>query len=1114
MIPTKEKLLSELDSLPHAARVHHVSLLGRNEAGSKLDPLLDELVNGTPYEQHLGLCISFAMRNGDRIVHALRSSSVYIQQVAAMRTGRYVLDDSMIISAVLEASPAIRRSLLMSIRRYRRTNLAEKVFPHLLSMFGPKIAAIVLPACSSQFIETAIDQYSFAVPSWRSLAKRHPQIVLAFLDRTFMKIPRHQHPAVWARVAGAWEPLVNYSIHGVLQLVTQYTAPDTIPPIVERFLGRSSSQFSTVVFELLMRPSYRRTLLTAGLPKTVLRNLRKFSGDQISKLARVMVNKHSFLAQLLSYLPPSQRGDVFRIACSSIDVTNVIWNDELLEILPHAERNNEVERMLLMKNIAENRDQRLRIASLGSISRHREDFEKYATASQAEDRMQAYAYLVGCTKINRRGLTETLQFLLRLKNEQDPIRNSALESLTNCPPSLFKDEHVNILTEIVKFVAEARDTSPATQTSILKLANNLFKANVTHTSGALFQFSTTMVLQVVKKGGYINFPRLDKDIPKGAERAIVEMMLPLIHSAGRRANYSLMLAFTNALGKRAWQYDELQEMLGAVAMTEKEGNAYQPISLWLEAPKTREGRVLQLIGKDASTIIHPAVLNHLLQRRQDLLDRFINGSTFRGRFHTGKTIYLLPLEKHFQRWLPRQQRMFAELLKKVIDDQERDDQSRGAAIQTLAKLLTSRASDFTNLLVHPNVNLVEASLGALSYLDTSNEVLPLLLKFLQDDRARVAMYAIPRVARYRPLAETVNALEDILSRPRIKITVQKEVLRLFGEHVVPDILHILKQIVDSKNPHKDVMIAVGHAARALAWVPGAWEVLTKLADFPDPNVANSLLLPSCDIFALRFNQLYCDLLLKVTNHPDLMVRRAAFNSIQNWAVGMEEKIATVAAERVQNLDAPEWREAIKALMAVAQVGGSTREMLYGATTKLLEMPVPSSMDAGSERDLPARQRLDMLCKAIAMVPQEGIDAMKSTITRLATRLEKDLTFWPQVLRVRLAIIDWTDTRSISDELKRLSEISANLNGFVQELRMQVRAKVVNQRLEPKVLIPVADDLLSQNSAAGILLALELVDLAGSATSWDKDCVQRIVMLRSHMDASVRMLALQTWTRPE
>ncbi len=158
----------------------------------------------------------------------------------------------------------------------------------------------------------------------------------------------------------------------------------------------------------------------------------------------------------LGALAPSRRAALFTHAYEGIPAREL--PDALLAVLPHALRDTEAERRLSFREVREDRNRLLATHALRLIEHAREPLTKAAFAAKAEDRAQALVFLVRATGLSRRGMTETLTHLMRLRNEQDPVRMAALGALANVPLSTFTAEHIPSLTELVTLSSSRRGT--------------------------------------------------------------------------------------------------------------------------------------------------------------------------------------------------------------------------------------------------------------------------------------------------------------------------------------------------------------------------------------------------------------------------------------------------------------------------------------------------------------------------------------------------------------------------------------------------------------------------------------------------------------------------------
>lgn len=291
--------------------------------------------------------------------------------------------------------------------------------------------------------------------------------------------------------------------------------------------------------------------------------------------------------------------------------------------------------------------------------------------------------------------------------------------------------------------------------------------------------------------------------------------------------------------------------------------------------------------------------------------------------------------------------------------------------------------------------MIEAALAALAWTDTPAAALPVLLEHLDGDRARVAMYAIPRVARFLPPTELAATLAALLTGKPRKLTVRKEALRLLGVHRSPRSLPILFEILAQPDLHKDLAIAVGHAARSLLDDPRAHGLLATLACSPEPDIARSLLDPRPDHLPLHARSAYARLVLAVARHPDLTARRAATRVLPLWSTGQESEVAEHLAAVVLDLaHGTTWEEAAAALVLVSSehsdhFGPLAR--VVGGLAALADQPLDAA--ASSLRDLPARQRLRFVHAGLLALDRTRRLSLQTGFAALAGRLVAD-DLWP------------------------------------------------------------------------------------------------------------------------
>jgi hypothetical protein len=1117
-LPTRAELLAELDRLSHPARVRRVRTLAHAGRGSReLEALVASLATPDAFEASLALAMADTAGLEEHLLGALRHEAVSVRTLAAKAACRGVASDERLAGETLRAAPATRRAMMRRIRQLERTALADRLLPEVLRRWGPAEAARLLGSCSPALVERFLPDVAHATRSWEAFARNHDLALLAHVRRSLESAPRRARALAWQRLAPAIDALATRRATELLELALDHADPDAIPVAIERHLGRWTRLEPALVVELLLRPGYRPRLVAHGLPRGVLKGARLFSPEQLARIAAPLAENPGALARLLLELRPSARERVFSDVFSGDDTSARVWPDELLEALPHALRDREATRMLALRAIREDPDRTLAVTAFCEPDRSRAALESACRAATAEDRARGYSLLVAGTGRFRRGVAETLAFLGRLANEQDPVRLAALEALASWPASVIGDDRVPAIDALVDHVVKARDTSAATRGRLQAIARKLLQAGAASPDGARFRSGLATLVRLAGQAGTLALPSLERGLPRGAEHRIVAALAPMIRAANERESHGLVLGVARALGKRAHDVAPLQDLLEPLTGASPEAVARAAIGLWLEAPRTRDARVVKLLARDASAITIPAVFDHVHRRRQDLLDPYLLEKPIAGRFLTGKTLLLLPATSGFERWLPRQQAAHARLLERVANDVERNDWERAGAIRTLARIPVVEASALGRLVRSDQVPVIEAALAALAWTDRPGEALPVLLHHTDGDRARVAMYAVPRCARFLEPERLAAILDALLSKEKLRVTVHKEAVRLLGAFRSDASFGLLLRETRRPGLHRDVTIALGHAARAFLDREEAWPILEGLARSDDRFVAESVLDQSPEGIVPGERPRYVRLLLEVARHEDSRVRRRTWTALGSWSSGSEEAIARSASGRVLDLErGVEWREALAAVVEATRDGHAAPELVRLARSLAAVPPSPAT-SARRERDLPARQRLLALASALGALPAHGRVSLAPVLAAIGTGIsEADETLWLTAAGLRVAAIDWSEPAGAASVLVALAGELGSRPACAGALAGHVaRGLEASSGAWPgEAVHGLVDRLLESPTAERARLALAALAVSGRRFEWPEEAARRLRALRSHADPTVRAEALGVFTSPE
>ncbi|MEE4419092.1 hypothetical protein [Streptomyces bugieae] len=1129
MPTTAEQLLSALEPLPFPARLSRTARTAHRLAEEgRLAPLLAELDTRGPYERRLAALAALAGEDADFLAGRLADPDPVVAGYA-LRAARLLPVPDEAVEAAYDGAPAVlRHRLARLLAAGGRTALAERLAVRLRADWGDAEAARLLPACSTPFVARHLPELAHAVGGWTGLARRHPDPVLDHAEAALAERAGEGQREDWWRLhAAAVAVLAPLRPERVLTLLERY-GPESLPRALHTGLGPLVDADAERVVRWLTSPDRHPQRHEPVPPPGVLRRLVRAAPASLPVLGRLWLGRSGHFTALVKAMAPGRRPaflDAVTAGGTPGDPALAV-----LDLLPRERRWAEVRRAAAEFTGSTNWWENLDTLAHGPLDEARPALLAGLRRSSAEDRAAAWPLLVECVARDggRQALTELLTAMRRLRNERDPVRAAALEALEAVPARLFHSDDAALLDSIAVDALEARDSSAYSRAAVRALAARLLVEHATDADSALPDWALRTLEGLVGRVGVPDFGPLHRVLRRGQEHQLFDALRPWLAAAAQRADFRLLLALADALGPRARRLPGLQDMLVTALERGDDETFAAAAERWLAAPATRDERVARIVALEPSAVVLPPVRRVLARRRTDLLDALLDDAPPCGRFLVRGARRPLPDLGDSDRWLPRQQRAAARLAGQAAADRSLPLDERAAAVRAAARIpelgraLAMRHADDGDVVV------AEAALGALPWTDRPHEVLPVLLEQAGSDRARVAVHAATRAARFATPSELALELGELLDGERVaKVTSRKEAVRLAARFLPPrQAVSLLARAFDAPDRHPDVRAAVVRALPPLLDVPAAWRVLHDAARDDAPPVLDALLrVTPWELahshrtgYAAVVGAAYDACLAAVDGY-------ATYGTLH--ALGAWSRYAPEVAGRLSGTvcdlgNRAHWRYAAWVLREVAAselphpVGGADPgSVLHGAVAKLLAaMHTPDGgCDALPDRDLPALQRLRTL-----VTPSSNQSERPEMLAALAGQLASEPLLVAERADLLHRLVDRTTEPAAL--LPRLRDLAAALQDAGVGVTLHTAGRLHASRTagaDPQrisALLAAADELARDGGAIPGLLAAELATGTGGRLGWPEEWRTLLRFLRRHPHPDVRHQAHRTVTETE
>ncbi|MFV0453363.1 MAG: hypothetical protein ACK5LS_14185, partial [Propioniciclava sp.] len=728
-LPQLQPLLQYLDQTNHADRLRTMALLGRDHADDPgLSVLLDSLAAESSYHQRLALAA--APDDDGRIAAALSHPSPTVRSFALTRLNPASVSAEAVLEAILHGSADDRRNLQGYVNRHRLTTVAEAVIHRLRDEFGDRAAAGLLATCTADTVRRLLPEMFHAVPNLRTLARRHPIVLLDFLEAELDGLSRSRRDELWRHSTPATSELALAEPDQFLRLVENHGPSWILPPGISRVLASMIRFDAARIARLLVIPACVTELSRNWrLPRALTRSAPLFAFDDQVALARALREHDHLFRAWLGALAPSRRAAVFAGATEDLSVDTRVWAPPFLEVLPHELRHAEARRILALRAIGESARQTLTYTAFLPFAEARDSLVASTRRADAEERALGYEHLIACAGRERsvEVMGEALMLCDRLRNEQDPVRHAAIRALAAAPPAQFDGEVLTALQPLALALTEARDTSWGSLHQLTILAVRLLVDAADAPESPRFHCAITLLNQIIDRNGSLLFPPLIRLLPPEAESSLVAALTPRMRQTATRDDYQVLFPLLRILGRRAWRHEELQRLLETATRAASDTAVHTALRHWLSDPRNRAARVARVLAADESSLAVPAVLEAVVLHEQHLLDILLRPRRLKGRFLAGTTRFVPVIRNGLHRWLPRQVESYRQDLDLLIATPATSDATRTDAIGALARLPQIGVAALETSLASSEVRIQEAALGGLAWTDEPGSALASLL---------------------------------------------------------------------------------------------------------------------------------------------------------------------------------------------------------------------------------------------------------------------------------------------------------------------------------------------------------------------------------------------------
>ncbi|KAH8611261.1 ARM like helical domain [Trypanosoma vivax] len=417
-------------------------------------------------------------------------------------------------------------------------------------------------------------------------------------------------------------------------------------------------------------------------------------------------------------------------------------------------------------------------------------------------------------------LGDILDFCAQRNRENDIVRREILWNMSCVPPSRWREGHFAQITGIIMAALEALDLSPDSLDSCQRLV-----LRSAHFSTVLVD---TLLVSLVRKSGGIYHGYKDLSLPRPAAGRVWSCLEPWLIEAGNGPDAHAVAETVCTV------YPHVRNIDAAVQFLKTCCQCDCPL---LNTAFYTLLRYSRPVGLE----MLPAVLNMkpewiYMQEVSETLSVSLQGELL-SRYLVAQKLgewngYASPSDApsfNGYHWTAEKQQTYARTLAHMLSTYVHAPRCCRAVFCSLASLYSANISEVVAPLVckdAPNAALMQRSIHLLGGLKDP-ESLRLLSTMLEDDRSRVAVYAIGRRIRLLSTPQTLELLKGALRSEMV--AVRKVAIRLCGAKMDEKAYAYLLQVRSAGGLHVDVEIALLQAMFHFLHKHEVWEFLYQAA---------------------------------------------------------------------------------------------------------------------------------------------------------------------------------------------------------------------------------------------------------------------------------------------